>query len=213
MFAHEVIWKMCPLLVATAFSHPGKAQTADTALSREELIAVAVLPLPEQFRAGAGVVTFDSAQRIVELRKSSNGMVCARFHEAAWDARCYSTSFAPLFFRARTLRASSPNEIDSQIAAEIRAGRLKVPSGPTAGYRMLGPASAYDPKTGRMTADMDIWQSIHMPFRTAEEIGLPDEHALTSAQQESTPFVMASGTWWAHVMILHSRAKTHRVMP
>ena len=178
-----------------------------SALTREQLIAVSVLPLPERFRAGAGVVTFDAAQRLVELRKSSNGMICARFNEAPWDARCYHETFAPAFFRSRVLRARvAPNDATRQIEAEIKAGKLKVPTVPTAGYRMLGPASAYDVTTGRMTADMRVWQSIHMPFRTAQQIGLPDEQDLTEAQRDSTPFVMGGGTWWAHVMILHPRA-------
>ena len=175
-------------------------------LTRDQLIAVSVLPLPEHFRAGAGVVTFDTSHRVVELRKSSNGMVCARFQDAPWDARCYHESFVPAFLRSRALRAQGTyKDVNGEIDAEIKAGKLTMPTVPTAGYRMLGPASAYDVKTGRMTADMRVWQSIHMPFRTAQQIGLPDEHELTTTQQESTPFVMSGGTWWSHVMILHPR--------
>jgi len=184
----------------------GEHEYSSAPLSREQLIAVSVLPLPEQLRASAGVVTLDSSQRVVELRKSSNGMVCIRLHDAPWDARCYHESFAPAFLRARALRARlAPNEVNRQVEAEIRAGKLEVPTLPTAGYRMLGPASAYDVTTGGVTAEMLVWQSIHMPFRTAQEIGLPDEHELTRAQQVATPFVMAPGTWWSHVMILHQR--------
>jgi hypothetical protein len=42
-----------------------------------------------------------------------------------------------------------------------------------------------------------------MPFRTATEIGLPNESELSEARQATMPFVMASGTWWSHVMIMH----------
>lgn len=199
-------WHRADASVIQAGQEEDGHDNGSDALSRDELIAVSVLPLPEHLRAGAGVVTFDTLQRMVELRGSSNGMVCARFHEAPWDARCYHQSFAPAFFRARALRARGPNDITAEMETEIRAGKLKLPTVPTAGYRMLGPASAYDVKTGRMTAQMRVWQSIHMPFRTAKEIGLPDEYELTASQQTSTPFVMSGGTWWSHVMILHPRA-------
>src|SRR5690242_2053385 len=80
--------------------------SATDGLSRDQLITVSVLPLPEQLRAGAGVVTFDSTQRVlIKLRESRNGIICVRLHEAAWDARCYHESFAPIFFRARMLGA------------------------------------------------------------------------------------------------------------
>lgn len=63
---------------------------------------------------------------------------------------------------------------------------------------MLGPISAYDPGTNSTTAAIDKWQSVHFPFRTAAEVGLPTE------QEGPMPFVMASGTWRSHVMIVHT---------
>jgi hypothetical protein len=66
---------------------------------------------------------------------------------------------------------------------------------------MLGPLSAFDSATTTTTAAIDTWQSIHFPFRTAAEVGLP----LT--REGVMPFVMASGTWWSHVMIVHTAAR------
>jgi hypothetical protein len=89
------------------------------------------------------------------------------------------------------------------MADEIGQGTLHAPAHATAGYRLLGAADSYDPATGVATKGMRFWQSIHMPFRTAQELGLPDESELPNGRKATMPFVMASGTWWAHVMIVH----------
>jgi len=62
-----------------------------------------MLPLPEHLLRGAGGVVLEAPRAPVEIRKSSNGMICARFvpGEAAWDARCYHESFITLLFRSR----------------------------------------------------------------------------------------------------------------
>jgi hypothetical protein len=85
----------------------------------------------------------------------------------------------------------------------MKAGTLKVPTHPAAGYRALGGPGAYDIATGVATAGLDIWQSIHVPFATAKQLGFPDEPTVSEAQGREIPFVMASGTGWAHVMIQH----------
>ena len=161
-------------------------------------------------RAGAGVVTFDDRQHPIELRKSSNGMICARFvpGEDAWDARCYQESFTPLFFRSRELIANGMKrpEVDARMDAEIKAGTLKLPERPTSGYRILGPVDAYDPKTGHASPVMRFWQSIHMPYRTAGELGLLNDSDVPRGHQSTLPFVMSGGTWWSHVMITHDPA-------
>jgi hypothetical protein len=183
---------------------------AQSQVSPEQVIAASVFPLPEQLRAGAGVVAFDPQHRRVELRRSTNGMVCMRPvpGEDVWDSRCYQQTFVRLIFRAGDLmrRGQKPADVDAQFAREIKRGTLKLPASPTAGYRMLGPADAYDPETGTATPALEVWQSIHMPYRTAAELGLPDESALRPGQESRGPFMMAGGTWWAHAMILHSQS-------
>jgi hypothetical protein len=62
---------------------------------------------------------------------------------------------------------------------------------------MLGPISAYDPATNAVTGEIRSWQSLHLPFQTAGDLTLPTE------SNRDMPYVMASGTWWAHVMIEH----------
>ena len=55
------------------------------------------------------------------------------------------------------------------------------------------------PTTGRLAR----WQSLHVPFATARAMGLPEESEISDAMRPLMPYVMASGTWWSHVMIEH----------
>ena len=147
----------------------------------------------------------DSTHHPVVVRQGSNGMVCMRVlpGDAAWDARCYEASMARLIFRAGELVMSglAIDSLGPRIEAEVRAGTLTLPKQPAASYRALGPQDAYVPATGAVTARMEIWQSLHVPFATAEEMGLPDESTLTEPQRGTMPVVVASGTWWSHVML------------
>jgi hypothetical protein len=126
--------------------------------------------------------------------------------EGAWDARCYEETMFQVVLRMRELFRSgvAPGSIGPRIDAEMKAGTLKVPTHPAAGYRVLGGRDAYDPATGVATPRLDIWQSIHVPFATAKQLGFPDESTVSKAQGREIPYVMASGTGWAHVMIYHA---------
>jgi hypothetical protein len=64
--------------------------------------------------------------------------------------------------------------------------------------------------TGAVTSYMESWQSLHVPFATAKDLGLPDESTVSDAQRTQMPYVMLSGTWWAHVMIEHPKASTSK---
>src|SRR4030095_12517004 len=113
------------------------------------------------------------------------------------DVRCYQESFIPVVYRAFQLgyQVSGP-----KVEEEVKAAKLQLSNQPTAGYRCLGPANGYNPSTNSINADIDCWQSIHFPFRTAHEIGLPDETELPSNLQRTMPYVMSSGKYWSHVM-------------
>ena len=181
------------------------ANSADAGLAA--YVRFAVLPLPEQMRADATVMRIDSTGHVVLVRQGANGMVCMRFvpGEGAWDARCYEETMFQAVLRMRELFRSgvAPGSIGPRIDAEMKAGTLKVPTHPAAGYRVLGGRDAYDPATGIATPQLDVWQSIHVPFATAKQLGFPDESTVSDTQVTEVPFVMASGTGWAHVMIKH----------
>ena len=196
----SLFWRLIPAAaLALAFpARPTLAQGTDDT-------RFALLPLPKQLRDGATVVRMDSTHHPVVVRQGSNGMVCMRVlpGEAAWDARCYEASMARLIFSAGELVMSglAIDSLGPRIEAEVRAGKLTLPKQPAASYRALGPQDAYVPATGAVTARMKIWQSLHVPFATAEEMGLPDESTVTDPQRATMPVVVASGTWWSHVIL------------
>ncbi|MGC2194762.1 MAG: hypothetical protein WA628_08800 [Terriglobales bacterium] len=169
----------------------------------ERQIAAAVLPLPPSMREHATVLGYAPDLTLVTLRQGSNGMVCTatRPGDAEFDVRCYHESFMPLVRRLRDLDAQGVklDEIYRLVDAEVKSRKLAIPDHPTAGYRMLGPISAYTAATNTTSHDIESWQSVHFPYKTAAEIGLPEEGEVTGTM----PYVMASGTFWSHVMIVH----------
>lgn len=181
--------------------------------ARSELgMRAAVSPLPQDLRAGAGVLIEASEGTLERLKDSGNGISCVWFQPsddddaASFDARCYNDAFWPAILRRWELGRSSATyaEGTARMHEEIRAGQVTLPDVPTAGYRIMGPLDDFDFEAGTPGPSTRKWQSIHFPFQTAEALGL------TEAEEESQsdlpglmPFVMASGTWWAHVMIVH----------
>jgi hypothetical protein len=183
-------------LVAVFFAGTIQAQT----------IEAAVLPLPPALRAGATVVRLDAESKPETLRKGVNGMVCIADPpgDDTFDVRCYRDFFISVVYRAFQLgyRVAGP-----KVGAEVQAGKLELSREPTAGYRCLGPAAAYDAVRNELGPEIECWQSLHFPFRTASETGFPDEADLPEGQRRSMPYVMGSGTYWSHVMIRHPGAR------
>ena len=165
-------------------------------------IAAAVLPLSEQLRPGATIVRLNTSLRPEVLRQGKNGIVCIadRPDDDVFDVRCYRDTFIPVVYRAFQLGYQVDGE---KVASEIKSGKLKLSNEPTAGYRCLGPIAGYDASRESINSQIECWQSIHFPFRTAAELGLPDERNVPESQQKEVPYVMASGTYWSHVMIRH----------
>src|SRR5262249_22483495 len=167
-------------------------------------IAAAVLPLPEILRNGATVVRLNDTNQPEVIRKGTNGMVCIadKPGDDQFDVRCYHETFIPIVYRTFQLGHSATGP---KVEDEIKAGKLQVPNQPTAGYRCLGPITGYNSSTNTITSEIECWQSIHFPYRTASEIGLPQESDLSDAMQRTIPYVMGSGTYWSHVMIRHPK--------
>ncbi len=186
------------IILAGASFPSAHAQSASFPPAGEQ-IAAAVLPLPLPMREQATVVGYGPDMKLTVLRAGTNGMVCTgtRPGDAQFDVRCYHETFIPVIRRIAQLRALSEADRRRVIDQEIKSGKLSLPSGPVAGYRMLGPASAYNAATHTAGSAIESWQSIHFPYKTAAEIGLPEEGTVT----RTLPYVMASGTFWSHVMI------------
>ena len=178
----------------------GPAGAAAQRADRTRQIAAAVLPLPAELRGAAGVVALDGQGRPQVWRASANGMICLADSpgDSVFDVRCYQAAFVPVIYRIRQLVAQgvADSALEGTIDAEIRSGKLPVTKAPTAGYRMYGPVTGYDPARNVVSDRIDAWQSIHMPYRTAASMGL------STRKDGIHPYVMASGTYWAHVMIM-----------
>jgi hypothetical protein len=187
------------LALCTAYA---TAQQA-TVPPASQQIAAAVLPLPQPMRDQATVMGYGPDRALIKLRQGSNGMVCTAMRPGSdeFDVRCYHESFMPLIRRLRDLNAQElkQSEVDRIINDEVKSGKLVLPDHPTAGYRMLGPISAYHVATNTADKEIESWQSVHFPYKTAAEIGLPEEGTVA----RTMPYVMSSGTFWSHVMIEH----------
>lgn len=189
MTRYHLLWLIIPT-VLHAQSVPAPA----------DQIRAAVLPLPEALRAGAGVRGWDASMRLVTLRPTTNGMICTadRPGDGEFDVRCYEQTFLAVIDRNLALNRSGAFATPTPaFDAEIKSGALTLPAGPTAGYRMLGPIEAFRAASLTWSDDIERWQSVHFPYRTAAELGLPE------TRDGVLPYVMASGTWWSHVMIQH----------
>jgi len=187
-------------LTVLLFAGPASGQSQDQA------IAAAVLPLPAALQKSAAVVRIDADGQPQMLRSGTNGMVCIadKPGDAQFDVRCYRESFIHVVYRTFQLGA---NVSSPKVGAEIAAGKLKLSNEPTAGFRCLGPASSYDTATNSVTGEGHCWESVHFPFRTAREVGFPDMSEVPENLRQTVPYVMASGTYWSHVMIEHPSSK------
>ena len=176
--------------------------------SLQEELEASVLPLPTSLRAEAGVFRWIGDGQMETLRPSRNGMSCIADDptDETFDVRCYHDDFWRVIRRFGDLRRSGMafEDANEAIRQAAESGELIMPASPTAGYRMLGPISAFDFASRTAGPEIKRWQSIHFPFRSADEIGLTeDEEPNKTELPGQLPYVMASGTWWSHVMIVH----------
>ena len=165
--------------------------------SEADQITAAVLPLPPSLRAGAGVMGYREAGKLVVLRQARNGLRCLaddpadeRFHVA-----CYSTSMEPFMARGRQLRASGTpgTMIDTVRFAEIRRGTLRMPTSPASLYSLTGPANDFDAATGTAPQSKPLFV-LYMPGATTATTGLPTVPG-------KGPWLMNPGTPRAHLML------------
>ena len=186
---------------------PSVSPTNQTSsLTTEQRLSAAVLPLPAALRAGATVTESSPSGTPTVLRNGTNGYVCSA--PAAADTTlaldCWHAEFAPIARRFAELEAKGINgdSARQEIEKEIRAGKLKTPTRPAVSYRMWGPISAYDVAADTARTGMEVWEMVHTPFRTGEELGLPTKAVVGT----TAPYVMGSGTFVSHIMILHTPA-------
>ena len=110
--------------------------SAQQASSTDRQIAEAVQILPENLRAGATVVTYDATGARKVLRQGSNFLECQP-RMADGFSRCYSKTLGTRRDLEAKLRAAkkSDEEIQSAVAAAVKAGTLPAPSKGMMSYR------------------------------------------------------------------------------
>ena len=113
-----------------------------------------------------------------------------QFHVA-----CYHRSLEPFMARGRALRASgvTGDQVDTVRFAEVRAGKLSMPSHPASLYQLFGPPGAFDATTGTAKKAQSLY-IVYLPGATAASTGLSAKPA------EGTPWLMFPGTPKAHIM-------------
>lgn len=157
-------------------------------------IAEAVQILPSDLRAGATVVSYDTAtgaRRV--LREGTNFLECQPRDPADGFARCYHKMFGPRRDLEAKLEAEKKTEaqIGEAVAAAVKAGTLP-PSPPgMMSYR------DYD-KRDRI---QDLWV-MSLPNATPESVGVSIESQRSAALEgRGLPWMMLPGTPGAHIMI------------
>ncbi len=163
------------------------------AQSNQDKIAQAVLPLPDDLRAGATVVTYDekTGDRNV-LRQGTNFIECQPKAKDGF-VRCYNKVLAPRRDMEARLRAQgkSDKDVSEAIATAMKDGRLTAPPFGTMSYR-------YSDDPGRIKL---LWV-MSVPNATPESVGVSTESQRDSALKgNGKPWLMLPGTPGAHVMI------------
>jgi hypothetical protein len=180
-------------LIAAA---PAAAQRALPTV--EQQVATAVVALPELMRANATVMGWRTAGGKLEvLRQGTNGMIClAQFAvEENFHVSCYHEGMDPFMARGRQLREQGitvPAKLDSIRYAEVRDGKIKMPT-QAALYQVFGNKNSWDAVTGKLTDTRSLFV-VYIPGATAESTGL------STAPQQTGPWLMNAGTPKAHIM-------------
>ncbi|MFI5229038.1 MAG: hypothetical protein ACHQWU_08210, partial [Gemmatimonadales bacterium] len=110
------------------------------------------------------------------------------FHSA-----CYLRGMEPFMARGRAGRAAGikGHQVDTVRVAEVKAGKLKVPTEPSMLYQIFG--GTFDTATGKVTGGKLLYVT-YIPFATTATTGI------SSAPSDKSPWLMYPGTPKAHIM-------------
>ena len=170
------------------------------ALTPEQVVTAATLPLPTELRAGATVLALGAdGNTTTRLRSGTNGMTClgpvpgrADFHVA-----CYQDAMEPFMARGRALRQSGVQgpQVDTVRFAEAAKGTLALPKQPASLYSLSG--GTFDTATGTVSGARALYV-IYVPYATTQTTGI------SARPSGSSPWLMNPGTPKAHIMFTPS---------
>ena len=183
--------------LAVSAQSPGAAATPP---AEAQQIAAAVLPLPIEFREGARVLGYRPNEKgLVTLRTGSGPFNCLASDPAQqqFHVACYHESLEPFMARGRALRAqgTTGDQVDTVRFAEVKSGKLVMPSQPAALYSLSGPAGAFDVATGTAPSARALFV-IYIAGATPESTGL------SAKPVQGAPWIMYPGTPKAHIMLV-----------
>ncbi len=193
---------MRSLSVIVLLAIPGALGAQQKILPAAQQIALAVLPMPNAFRADATVLGYNPAGKLVTLRAGKGSMTCLapdpkgeQFHVA-----CYANTMEPFMARGRELRASGVQDpkVDSVRYAEARSGKIPMPKTGAALWTLTGPWNAVNASAATVTAAVKPLYEVYLPYATAATTGLPETPMMNG------PWLMDPGTPKAHIMFFPS---------
>ncbi|MEO8623519.1 MAG: hypothetical protein ABI625_20750 [bacterium] len=189
--------RIASVLSAAAVFVAARAQAQEPAAipSAAWQIAASITPLPEELKAGAAVLGYVTAGKLVSLRAGKNDMICLAPEPGAkaFHSACYHKAMEAFMARGRALRADGVKggQVDTVRFAEVKSGKLKVPAQPSMLYQIFG--GTFDETTGKVTGGSGLYIT-YMPFATTASTGL------TAKPSDKTPWLMFPGTPKAHIM-------------
>lgn len=187
---------MMALGLAVMLGGPASAQMENRPAAWQ--IAAAVLPLPDSMRAGAAVLGYRDG-KLVQLRAGTNQMICLADNpeQKGFETSCYHKALDPFMARGRALRLAGVKDrhaIDSLRLADVRAGRIVMPKGPTMLASLFAESDSFDPAAGRPEKS-SMLHVIYLPYATEASSGI------SAAPAKDRPWLMYGGKPWAHVML------------
>jgi hypothetical protein len=159
-------------------------------------IAAAVTPLPAEMRDGATVLGYaEIGKPLVTLRRGTNDMICLAPDPGAnaFHPACYHKAMEPFMARGRALRAQGikGGQVDTVRFAEVKSGKLKVPTSPSMLYQIFG--GTFDSTTATASGGQSLFVT-YIPFATEKKTGI------SAKPSEKEPWIMWPGTPKAHIM-------------
>jgi hypothetical protein len=149
---------------------------AQSVLPPDIQIKTALLAAPEELRDKAMVYGYSDKGVFIVLRKGENELACLADDPAnpGLNVSCYHKSLEPFMERGRQLKkeGKSFQEQFDMREAEVKSGKLKMPSQPATLYVYTAPKEKFNPATGEVT-DGYLRYVVYIPYATAESTGLP----------------------------------------
>jgi hypothetical protein len=150
-------------------------------------------------RADATVLGYAPDGKLGTLRRGSGLLVCLADDpkQPNHHVACYHRDLDPFMARGRELRAQGMKDpqIDSVRMAEIKSGKIKLPSQPASLYQLTAPPGSVDSTTGEVKGARPLYV-VYIPYATAETSGL------SVRPIAGGPWLMDPGMPWAHIMIV-----------